>query len=105
MKSKYAKKLIVSLIVDDLIHAKLVEGLIALNLKAEDYYLNLSDTIINLMGFKGQLNETMFEYYLDLQKRARYVDNAYNNAEFKKLALQMYEELKRQRPGDRPIPK
>lgn len=93
MKAKRREKLIISLIEDDLIHSKLVEGLIELGLKAEDYFLNLSDTIICLMGFEGKRNEQLFEYYLDLLKQAKYVENSENNNGFKKLAAIIYHNL------------
>jgi hypothetical protein len=65
-----------------------------LGLKAEDYFLNLSDTIIYLMGFKGKRNEQLFEYYLDLLKQAKFVNNADDNRGFKRLAVKIYQELR-----------
>lgn len=93
MKAKNRKKLIISLIQDDLIHAKLIEGLEELGLSCENYMLNLSDTIIELMDFKQAQNEFIFEHYLDQLKRTRFIDNKKNNAAFKKLANEIYNNL------------
>lgn len=97
MKAKHTQKLILSLIEDDLIHTKLMEGLSELNINAETYALNLSDTIVKLMGFYGPGNETVFEQYQEQLKQARFIDNNRNNAGFKKLALHIYRDLKRQK--------
>lgn len=92
MKLK-TKQLILSLIEDDLLHHKLVDGLSSLHINADAYLLNLSDTIIKLMGFNGQRNEQVFEHYLQQLKRAGHIDLSQNNKEIKKLAAQIYEEL------------
>lgn len=98
MKTKKRQKLIVSLITDDLIHSKLIEALNDLHLEGSHYFLNLSDTIIKLMGFEGEQNEVVFEYYLDQLKRAKHVDNSENNAQFIKLANDIYNDLQLQKP-------
>lgn len=97
MKSKKRQKLIVSLITDDLIHSKLIEALNDLHLEGSHYFLNLSDTIISLMGFEGPQNEVVFEYYLDQLKRAKHVDNSENNVNFVKLANDIYNDLVRKK--------
>jgi hypothetical protein len=70
----------------------------AMNLKAEDYLLNLGDFILDLMGLEGERNEIMFEYYLDMIKRANYADDSKNNAEFKKMATEIYQHLQIRKP-------
>lgn len=42
MTSKITKHLILSLLLDDLIHARLLYGLAALNLKPDDYHTDLA---------------------------------------------------------------
>ena len=64
MKAKNKKKLIISLIKDDLINAKLVNRLNEIGLCADDYFLHLSDTIFKLMGFEDdEETETIYERY------------------------------------------
>lgn len=98
MKAKNRKKLIVSLITSDLIHAKLIGGLEQLGLKPENYYLYLSDHIIELMGFEGEQGEFLFQYYDDLKKRAEFIDNSEDNKAMKKLARDIYHNLQLQQP-------
>jgi len=98
MKAKKRKKLLVSLITDDLINYKLVHGLLELNLASGSYLLNLSATIIGLMGFRGDQNEVVFEHYMDLLERAIYVDNSENNSGFTVLAHEIYDYLQLQVP-------
>lgn len=98
MKAKKRKKLIVSLITDDLINYKLVNALMELNMDASCYLLNLSSTVIRLMGFSKEQNEHIFEHYMDLMQRAKYVNNEQNNAEFTALAHEIYNHLQLQLP-------
>ncbi len=67
---KKTKKLILSLIKDDLINSKLNIGLANLGLQPELYLLNLSDTIFVIMGIEdNKRNEALFEHYLDLRQK------------------------------------
>ena len=50
MKTTIDRSLIISLIKDDLIHAKLINGLMAIGLDATHYHLYLGETILQLMG-------------------------------------------------------
>ena len=89
------EKLIKSLIKDDLINTKLVDGLNSLGLNAENYSLFLSETIINLMGFEDiDENDSVHHFYIDYTKKAKNLDiNNYNNS-FDKLADEIYQSLK-----------
>lgn len=98
MKIKKRKKMLISLITDDLLHSKLIAGLEELEIQMENYYLQLSSTIIDLMGFEGEHNEYMFQYYLDLKKRAKFINNFKDNKEMKKLARDIYHNLQLQEP-------
>lgn len=93
-----SKHFIVSLIQDDLIHAKLTNGLENLGLNPENYSLQLSATIMDLMGFEGTHSEYMLTYYMDLLKRGTYVDNTQDNKAIKTLAREIYHHLQLQRP-------
>lgn len=98
MKVKNRKKLIVSLITSDLIHAKLINGLEELGLNPDCYLLYLSEEIIDLMGFGEEHSEAMFKYYDDLKKRASFISNSDNNKAFRNLASDIYHNMQLQRP-------
>lgn len=51
------KELIISLIEDDLKNTRLVSGLQKLGLDSSNYYLNLSQTVFKLIGFKDNAEE------------------------------------------------
>lgn len=91
------EQLIISLIKDDLINSKLVNGLNQLGLSAGDYHLHLSETIFNLMGIDGaQDDDKLLDYYIELTSVAQSVDLsdiAGRNATLDKLAHSIYVEL------------
>lgn len=92
--AKYNKKLILSLIKDDLINTKLVNGLDALGLNAQDYLLHLSDTVFKLMRIKDdKKGEKLFQHYLDLKDNVRFIENAKSHEAFDDLALAIYVDL------------
>ncbi len=67
--------LIPSLIRDDLINSKLVNGLISAGMDASDYYLHLSDTVFHLMGFiDSKVNDGIYEEYLEMCKRIELIE-------------------------------
>jgi hypothetical protein len=75
MKTTVEKATIISLIKDDLIHAKLVNGLIDIGLDATNYHLYLGETILELMGFKDdRYGDRIFEVYLDLRKKVNSIN-------------------------------
>jgi hypothetical protein len=91
------EQLIISLIKDDLINSKLVNGLNRLGLSAGDYHLNLSETIFNLMGINDvEDDDELLDYYIELTSIAQSVDLsdiAGRNAILEKLARSIYSEL------------
>jgi hypothetical protein len=92
------KSLIISLIKDDLIHTKLINGLDALGLEALDYHIHLSETIFELFGFPDNENsDIIFEFYLAELKRARRLSIRKNREAFDVLALSIYTELERRK--------
>lgn len=96
MKKIENKQLILSLIKDDLINAKLISGLENLGIDAELYLLGISDSIFVLMGIdNSKKGEKLFEYYLELR------DNKLNQINLKEtyseldgLASKIYNNLK-----------
>lgn len=92
--AKHNKKLILSLIKDDLINTKLVNGLDAIGLNAQDYLLHLSDTIFKLMKIKDdEKGEKLFEHYLNLKDNVRFINDAKSHEAFDDLAHAIYVEL------------
>ena len=64
-----------ALIKDNLINAKLVSGLNALGLNADDYLLHLPETIFTLMEFKTNLQrEILFDQYFLLSNKVEQID-------------------------------
>jgi hypothetical protein len=94
----FTKHFIVSLIQDDLIHSKLVYSLCDMGLNAQDFMIDLSNKVIDLMGFKGEQNEYMFTYYRDLLQRGKYISIAESNEDIHRLAREIYHHLQLQRP-------
>jgi len=97
MKAKTKQELIISLIHDDLIHAKLIYGMNDLGLSTEGYFIDLGNTIIKLMGFTNTQNEQVFMHYLDLQKQAKFVAIIAGSNAMHQLAQDIYHELKFQK--------
>jgi hypothetical protein len=90
------KRLIISLIKDDMINSKLVNGLIDAGLYAETYFLHLSETIFELLGFPDDdLGEQAYEYYLEQIKRAQSIDLRKSNEPLNAVAEDIYEGLVR----------
>lgn len=91
------EQLIISLIKDDLINSKLVNGLSQLGLSAGDYHLNLSETIFNLMGIDGATdNDKLLDYYINLTSASQGIDLsniAGRGTALEDLAQSIYREL------------
>ena len=95
MKPEKRKKLILSLIKDDLINCKLVNSLNDMGLCADIYLLHLSETVFKLMGFnESKETEATYEYYMDLTQRAKHIDISQSSKSFDDLALEIYTTLK-----------
>ncbi len=91
---KISKKLILSLIKDDLINSKLNIGLANLGLQPELYLLGLSDTVFMLLGIKdNEQGELLFEQYLDLRQKVQAIDLTKSYESLDHLALEIYNEL------------
>ncbi|MBL7884647.1 MAG: hypothetical protein JNL69_11305 [Bacteroidia bacterium] len=94
------KKLILSLIKDSLINAKLVNGLNEMGLNADNYFLHLNDTVFNLMGYDdNEETEQIFELFVELSKRAMFIDISQSHKPLDDLALQIYIELSTRKPN------
>ena len=94
MKTQKEQEVILSLIKDDLVNHKLLLGLDALGLRAADYYLNLGDTIFSLMGFpESKDSDRVYELYLELTKKARFLNLSESQNQLEQLAQEIYLEL------------
>jgi hypothetical protein len=94
MDKKTNKKLILSLIKDDLINSKLTIGLDKLGLQSELYLLGLSDTVFVLMGIKdNERGEALFEHYLELRQKVEAIDLTKSYEFLDGLALDIYNDL------------
>lgn len=94
MKKIGDKKLILSLIKDDLINSKLTIGLDKLGLQPELYLLGLSDTVFMLLGIKdNERGEELFERYLELRQKVEAIDLVKSYDALDRLALDIYNDL------------
>lgn len=92
-------KLIISLIKDDLINSKLVNGLIDIGIDAGCYFSHLDSTIFRLVGYADDTySEEVYEKYRDLAMQSKYIDISHNNAGLDPLALQLYHFLLHNKP-------
>ena len=98
MKPKSLQPLLLSLITDDLIHTKLITSLQSIGFEQDWYSLRLSETVLDLMGFKGQMAELVYEHYLDRRNAIEGIDISAGYDEVKALALSIYNEFIRLQP-------
>lgn len=88
------KPLILSLIKDDLINSKLVNGLNELGLDASKYFIHSSNTAFKLMEFQNHpFEEELFEHYLVLSAKVKDLDISESHAALDALSLEIYDEL------------
>jgi hypothetical protein len=94
-KAFFQEKIIIRLIRDHLINKKLVSGLNALGLNADDYSLYLGDTIFLLMGLeRNEHADLIFEkVFLANSEKIRHINFAYDPEGLDKLSKLIYEEL------------
>lgn len=90
------RELVISLIKDDLINTKLVNGLTKMGLNAEQYTLHLSSTIFELMGFQNGLQtDVLFEFYIEYTKKVDQMNTNSDTTEIDELAEDIFEKLER----------
>jgi hypothetical protein len=99
MIQQHTSELILSLIKDDLINNKLINGLNTLGLSAGDYHLHLSETILNLIGLDTE-NDAIHDLYFNLTQQSETLDlTDITNREkqLTRLATEIYSELLKQK--------
>lgn len=88
------RKIIISLIRDDLTNYRLVSGLDSLGLESDYYYLYLSETIFALMGFEeNKKTEKILEVYMELTEKVNRINMAEFNTQVDILAEEIYDKL------------
>lgn len=95
MEEMNKQELILALIRDNLINMKLIGGLNALGMIADDYYLNLGDTIFRLMGFEAsEKNDLIFEkVFVANSEKVSQIDISFSKDEIMRLSMEIYREL------------
>jgi hypothetical protein len=99
MKQINRKKLVLSLIKDDLINSKLVGTLNKIGLTADDYNLHTSSTIMNLMRISATPLrwEEIHDGYLDLTRKVLQIDIQESPSLIDVLSVEIYAYLKKQK--------
>jgi hypothetical protein len=99
MQENQNTSLVLSLIKDDLISNKLINGLNTLGLGAGDYHLHLSETILNLIGLDTE-NDTILNLYYNLTRQSETLDLTnitQREKQLTQLATEIYSELLKQK--------
>jgi hypothetical protein len=99
MQQNQNTSVVLSLIKDDLINNKLINGLNMLGLSAGDYHLHLSETILNLIGLDTE-NDAIHDLYFNLTQQSETLDlTDITNREkqLTRLATEIYSELLKQK--------
>lgn len=92
MKTLTDEELLIRLIKDSLINAKLISGLNSLGLNADDYSLSLGDTIFKLMGFESGKSDFIFEKVF-IASTDRIMQIEFSRDELTLLSMEIYQDL------------
>lgn len=89
------KELILRLIKDNLINTKLISGLNGLGLIADDFTLNLGDTIFKLLGFEAsEQSDLIFEtVFMGNSEKITQIAISGSKDELDLLSMEIYNEL------------
>jgi phosphatidylinositol kinase/protein kinase (PI-3 family) len=88
------KQLICSLIKDDLTNSRLVNGLNQLGLDSSEYFLHLSETIFQRIGFENSHHtDEVYAHYMDLTRKANALLPKANDEALGYLAEEIYQQL------------
>lgn len=93
------KNLIISLIKDDLTNNKLVSGLNNLGLSAGDYHLQLSETILTMIGLDTE-DDSIHDLYFQLTQQSESLDLSNistREQQLNSMAQSIYSELSRRK--------
>lgn len=87
------EKLILSLIKDHLIYTRLYYGLTSAGLDAEDFTLDLADTIFKVMDLGDAETDRRFSVYLQMADRVTRMDAETWRGRVDVLANELYQKL------------
>ncbi|WEK35434.1 MAG: hypothetical protein P0Y53_23325 [Candidatus Pseudobacter hemicellulosilyticus] len=94
------KLLVTSLIRDDLTNAKLLFNLHQMGLNTSDYYLQLSDAILHLMGFKNDnYADEVYQEYRHLSEIVLHQELSSFNKSLNATADKLYNHLSQKSPN------
>ena len=96
--------LILSLIKDDLVNNKLVAGLNNLGLSAGDYHLQLSETILTMIGLDTE-DDSINDLYFQLTQQSESIDLSNigtREQQLNKMAQSIYSELSQRKALNNP---
>lgn len=95
METLDKKDLIIRLIKDNLINLKLIYGLNNIGLIADDYHLDLGDTIFKLMGFEAsEQSDLIFEtVFMGNSEKITRIAISDSRDELHLLSREIYKEL------------
>jgi hypothetical protein len=100
MKTSFHKQeienIVISLIKDDILNCKLTTSLNELGLNADEYLLNISESIFILLGFENRINEeSTFEMYIELLKQFPKTNPIVSYQAIHEQAIFIYHELRK----------
>lgn len=96
MNSQKSKKLIITLIKNDLLNQKFILGLQATGIDAGMYCLYLSDTIFMLMGFKKEeMTTELYDRYAKMAHKVLQIDISESYEPLEGLARKVYKKIRK----------
>jgi hypothetical protein len=86
------ENMLLSLIKDHLVYARLINGLNKIGLEPDDFYLNLSSTIFKLAGINdnGKKSDKLFSAYISITEKINTYDVSHWREEVEPLAMEAY---------------
>lgn len=89
------EKDLIRLIKDELVHIRLINGLELLGLNADNYHLNLNETIFKLAGIEAD-NEDFFDRYIEKCLTVNDIDIFKHPELLNNTAIRLCNELKKE---------
>ena len=88
------KDSIITLIEDNIVNVKLIEGLAKLGIDASAYYFNTPSVVFKLVGIEDSKEiEEIYKIYFEWLKNGETIDISESRSELRKYAEQVYLDL------------
>lgn len=88
------KDSILTLIEDNIVNVKLIEGLSKLGIDASSYYFNTPSVVFKLVGIEDSKEvEELYEIYFEWLRKGESIDISESRTELRKYAEQVYLDL------------